>query len=288
MLDNVFFHDHVDGLHTWQRGMVGQIVVEPQGSTYHDPETGAEIRSGTLADIHTTNPLIPGVINGSFREFAYMPIDQVAGVDSTINLRAEPLAGRGTDPSLWFSSTTFGDPYTPMPKAYPGDPLVIRTISANPSVDTLHVDGMRFFKDPRYTDATGNESTPINTFHQMVSEKFTVAMDGGAGGPQHTPGRLPLRQRRRAPHQGRRLGPDPGARRLRPVAAAAAGLPGAGQPGHGQHRHRRPPGRRRPGQSLPGRRTGEVVLDQRGRRQVEHVRQRRPVGVRAPRASPSR
>jgi FtsP/CotA-like multicopper oxidase with cupredoxin domain len=188
VLDNVFFHDHVDGLHTWQRGMVGQIVVEPQGSTYHDPQSGAEIRSGTLADIHTTNPLIPGVITGSFREFAYMPIDQVAGVDSTINLRAEPLANRGLDPSLWFSSTKFGDPYTPMPKAYPGDPLVIRTISANPSVDTLHVDGMRFFKDPRYTDGGGNESTPINTFHQMVSEKFTVAMDGGAGGPQHTPG----------------------------------------------------------------------------------------------------
>ena len=188
MLDNVFFHDHVDGLHTWQRGMVGQILVEPKGSTYHDPTTGAEIRSGTIADIRTDNPLIPGVITGSFREFALMPIDQVAGVDSTYNLRSEPLAGRGTDPSLWFSSTKFGDPYTPLPKAYPGDPFVIRTIAANPSVDTLHIDGMRFYKDPRYVDAAGPESSPINTFHQMVSEKFTVALDGGAGGPQHVPG----------------------------------------------------------------------------------------------------
>ncbi len=188
VLDNVFFHDHVDGLHTWQRGMVGQILVEPKGSTYHDPTTGAEIRSGTIADIHTTNPLIPGVINGSFREFALMPIDQVAGVDSTFNLRSEPVSGRGTDPSLWFSSTKFGDPYTPLPKAYPGDPFVVRTISANPSVDTLHIDGMRFYKDPRYVDNSGPESSPINTFHQMVSEKFTVALDGGAGGPQHVPG----------------------------------------------------------------------------------------------------
>lgn len=188
VLDNVFFHDHVDGLHTWQRGMVGQILVEPKGSTYHDPVTGAEIRSGTIADIHTNNPLIPNVVNGSFREFALMPIDQVAGVDSTLNLRAEPVAGRGLDPSLWFSSTAFGDPYTPMPKAYPGDPFVIRTIAANPSVDTLHVDGMRFSKDPRYADVNGYGSSPINTFHQMVSEKFTVALDGGAGGPQHVPG----------------------------------------------------------------------------------------------------
>ena len=188
VLDNVFFHDHVDGLHTWQRGMVGQILVEPKGSTYHDPTTGAEIRSGTIADIRTTSPLIPGVVTGSFREFALMPIDQVAGVDSTFNLRAEPVAGRGLDPSLWFSSYKYGDPYTPLPKAYPGDPFVIRTIAANPSVDTLHVDGMRFYKDPRYVDAAGPESSPINTFHQMVSEKFTVALDGGAGGPQHVPG----------------------------------------------------------------------------------------------------
>ena len=172
-----------------------------------------------------------------------MPIDQVAGVDSTINLRAEPLADRGLDPSLWFSSTKFGDPYTPMPKAYPGDPLVIRTISANPSVDTLHVDGMRFFEDPRYVDAGGNASTPINTFHQMVSEKFTVAMDGGAGGPQHTPGRLPLRQRRRQAREGRRLGPDPGARRQRPDPAAAARLRRTGHAGHPERGHGRPPGR---------------------------------------------
>ena len=65
---------------------------------------------------------------------------------------------------------------------------MIRTIAANPSVDTLHIDGMRFYKDPRYVDAAGPESSPINTFHQMVSEKFTVALDGGAGGPQHVPG----------------------------------------------------------------------------------------------------
>jgi hypothetical protein len=168
--------------------MVGQILVEPKNSTYHDPTTGAEIRSGTIADIHTDNPLIPGVVKGSFREFALMPIDQVAGVDSTFNLRAEPVAGRGLDPSLWFSSYAFGDPYTPLPKAYPGDPFVIRTISANPSVDTLHIDGMRFYKDPRYVDSAGPESSPINAFHQMVSEKFTVALDGGAGGPQHVPG----------------------------------------------------------------------------------------------------
>ena len=48
--------------------------------------------------------------------------DDVEGVDSTINLRAEPWAdrlGADPDPSLLFSSYRHGDPFTPLPKAYP-------------------------------------------------------------------------------------------------------------------------------------------------------------------------
>ena len=59
-LDNVFWHDHVDGIHGWGHGLVGQLIVEPQGSTYHDPVTGDEVDSGTVVDIHTSNPLVPG------------------------------------------------------------------------------------------------------------------------------------------------------------------------------------------------------------------------------------
>ena len=152
--------------------MVGQIIVEPKGSTYHDPHDGRRdptpARSPTSTQPDNRDSL-PGVVNGSFREFALWTIDQMPGVDSTLNLRAEPWADRpGTrDPSLLFTSYTHGDPYTPLPQAYPGDPFVIRTITANASVDTLHVDGMRFYNENRLrSDHRGRASSPpINTFH---------------------------------------------------------------------------------------------------------------------------
>src|SRR5262249_40241297 len=67
----VFFHEHIDPK-DWDHGLFGAHIVEPRYSTYHDPTTGAEIRSGLLADIHVT-PLdgqpVSADVNGSFREF---------------------------------------------------------------------------------------------------------------------------------------------------------------------------------------------------------------------------
>ncbi|HXC61646.1 MAG TPA: multicopper oxidase domain-containing protein, partial [Nitrospiria bacterium] len=72
----VFWHDHAFGATTWPHGGVGAMIVEPAGSTYHDPKTGAPIRSGPIADIHSTEPIGYG-INGSFRELVVMPHDTV-------------------------------------------------------------------------------------------------------------------------------------------------------------------------------------------------------------------
>lgn len=72
----VFWHDHAFGATTWPHGGVGAMIVEPIGSTYHDPKTGKPIRSGPVADIHTTEPIGYGV-NGSFRELVVMPHDTV-------------------------------------------------------------------------------------------------------------------------------------------------------------------------------------------------------------------
>ncbi|TAL09237.1 MAG: hypothetical protein EPO02_10750 [Nitrospirae bacterium] len=66
-LGTVFWHDHAFGATTWPHGGFGSVIIEPQGSTYHDAQTGKEIRSGPIADIHTTEPVGYGV-NGSFRE----------------------------------------------------------------------------------------------------------------------------------------------------------------------------------------------------------------------------
>ena len=72
----VFWHDHAFGIMTWPHGGFGTLVVEPRGSTYHDPTSGKEIRSGPLADIHTTEPVGDGV-QASFRELVLQLQDTV-------------------------------------------------------------------------------------------------------------------------------------------------------------------------------------------------------------------
>ena len=188
-LDNIFWHDHVDGIHSWGHGLVGQLIIEPRDSTYHDPKTGAEVSSGTYVDIHTNEPVAQGLINGSFRELALWTLDESPVSDSTINLRAEPFGSRGGDPSQLFSSYAHGDPYPIHPQAYAGDPFVIRTVNVGPSVDTLHLDGHRFFTENRFLDNAGKVvQRPTDTIHYGISERYTAILDGGAGGVKQRPG----------------------------------------------------------------------------------------------------
>ena len=192
LMDNVFWHDHVDGIHGWPKGLVGQLIVEPPGSTYHDPVTGAQIRSGALADIRTNSPLAQGQVEGSFRELALWTINNNTVTDSTVNLRAEPWADRLTvdpDPSVLFSSWRHGDPNTPLPRAYTGDPIAIRAINVGMTLDTLKVDGHRFFRENRFLDGENRtKATPTDSVHYGVSERYTAILDGGAGGPEQRPG----------------------------------------------------------------------------------------------------
>ena len=162
------------------------------GSTYHDPVTGAEVDSGTLVDIHTTSALSPGLVDGSFRELALWTInDNDAGAYSTLNLKANPLADR-PDTAHQFSSWTYGDPVTPLPRLYPDDPLVVRTINVSPTVDTLHLQGGRTLLEPRYTHDDGSGPSPagsiIDTIHYGVSEKFTLVFNGSAPDMRMRPG----------------------------------------------------------------------------------------------------
>jgi manganese oxidase len=72
----VFWHDHAFGATTWPHGGFGTFIAEPFGSTYHDPKTGKEVRSGPVADIRTVEPVGHGV-NGSFRELMVQVHDTV-------------------------------------------------------------------------------------------------------------------------------------------------------------------------------------------------------------------
>ncbi|MDR4494327.1 MAG: multicopper oxidase domain-containing protein [Nitrospirales bacterium] len=81
----VFCHDHAFGATTWPHGGFCSLLVEPVGSTYHDPVTGKPIRTGPIADIHSTEPVGYGV-NNSFRELAVQMHDTVP---HTVNIVTE-------------------------------------------------------------------------------------------------------------------------------------------------------------------------------------------------------
>jgi hypothetical protein len=98
-----YFHDHVDALTSWRHGLFGALIAEPPGSTYHDPQSGEEVKSGTIADVHTDSVVSPDV-TGSFRELVmFIQDDNLTthigrSSGSALNLRVEPLEKRGATP----------------------------------------------------------------------------------------------------------------------------------------------------------------------------------------------
>jgi len=183
-----YFHDHVSALSSWRHGLFGALISEPPGSTYHDPQTGEEVRSGPRVDVHT-DQVLSDDITGSFREQVLFIQDDnpltSAGLSSgsTMNLRVEPLDRRRGDPSLLFSSVEHGDPETPLLEANLGDPIVIRgLVSAANDTHTLHVDGHWFRIEPN-----SQTSPPVSTVHIGISERYDLAIPR-AGGPQNMPG----------------------------------------------------------------------------------------------------
>ena len=183
-----YFHDHVDALHAWRHGLFGALIAEPPHATYHDPHSGTPVRSGPIVDVHTDNPVSADII-GSFRELvSFIQDDNLLtrignSSGGTFNLRAEPLAARGRDPTQYFSSRGHGDPETPILESYLGDPLVVRTLVAGTNdVHTFHIDGHWFRLEPFST-----RSPPINTIHIGISERYDLSI-AHAGGPQQMPG----------------------------------------------------------------------------------------------------
>lgn len=186
----VFFHTHVD-FNDWDHGLFGAHIVEPKGSSYHSPRTGAVERAGTLVDVRVDpnaggSPVADGV-DGSFREFMLFlqnnnPVEgRFSQGGGTINLRAEPWRlreGDGLDPAYKFSSVLHGAPRTQTIGAYVGDPIVVRGMGLVERVGGIRFTGHRFHQE-RYTDLSDTrDATFIG-----ISERFDVSLEGGAGGP---------------------------------------------------------------------------------------------------------
>ena len=191
-LRTVFFHDHLFANVHQQHGLFGALIIEEAGATFHNPQNGKELHSGTRAVIRRKD-------GTSFREFALFVHDfaflfdkkgnplnppKVPGSHDDpgvmgINYRAEPMWERlrkKEDPAYIFSSIVHGDPATPILETYPGDELMIRLIDgAHEEQHSFNITGMSWRKelaDLRSPFAASQTLGISEAFNLNITEKY--------------------------------------------------------------------------------------------------------------------
>ncbi|MBI4311070.1 MAG: multicopper oxidase domain-containing protein, partial [Chloroflexi bacterium] len=204
-----YFHSHGDAREQVMHGLMGGLVAEPNGSVYLHPDTLMPMRSGWEAVIGNEDSSIP-----SFREQAlvyhevgdetYQPLDKnnqaLPVIDPTtgsyrpcaraINYRSECFMRRMQltgEESLAYSSYHAGDPPTPMPRSYVGDPMKTRLIhggSEMAHVHHLHGGSDRWRLQP-------NTEAPDVMFKGLVKQPLDVVsksqrLDAQSIGPGET------------------------------------------------------------------------------------------------------
>jgi len=180
-------------------GLFGALFVEPRGSWWTHPETGKPINSGNFADVH--NPLLP-----SFREYGWFfhdeqEIDDLTGqapisphtlqpeATHLINYRAEPMRNRARliqegvvcpdceGEEVHHDSWVFGDPDTPILRAYVGDPIKIRLVHAG--VQETH--SFHYHVHHWLFEHTDMDSEILDVQAISPQTEFTVSPMYGAG-----------------------------------------------------------------------------------------------------------
>ena len=183
-------------------GLFGALVVEPAGSTWTDPETGAALRDGLYADVH-----VPG--GPGFREHVTFlqdaaPNDAVPGTAVALaSYRCEPSTRRRAayerlmeagrldpvrdavaDEEQRHSSWLHGDPATPVLRAYAGDRTRIRVVHAG-----LRGSHVFHLHAHRWRAVAGDERSPIVDATGIgPQEAVTIEPVGGAGSAHRAPG----------------------------------------------------------------------------------------------------
>ncbi len=186
-LNACFFHDHLNPNSHQQHGLFGGLIIEPKGSTYHDPKTDKPIRYGTKAVIKTPS-------GRKFREFGLFVHDFALLFDKDgnalnpppfpgshddpgvmgINYKSEPLRERLNnkydDTSDVFNSKVHGDPVTPILETYPGDEIIIRLLDgAQEEQHIFNIHGMKWKKE------IADKKSPLVQAQTMgISEVFNI------------------------------------------------------------------------------------------------------------------
>lgn len=220
------FGDMADarGEGTQSHGLVGALVVEPEGASWTDPETGEPLAAGLAADVHlpersfrefvivmmeypdNDNPAQPG---GHEHHLAADGIDPVAELRPPgnpmlpVNLRIEPLGWRQyryrkmiesgeldpvrdaqTGEELHHSSWVFGDPDTSVFRAYAGDDTVIRLLHGG--MRDTHVFHTHLHQ--WHVDPEDEDSPIVDSVSISPQQGMTLKLIGGAGSAQRAAG----------------------------------------------------------------------------------------------------
>jgi hypothetical protein len=210
-----------------RHGGYGQLVVEPSGASYFDSITGAPLSSTRTAseaiirassgDFREFNVSMGSNDQQFSRNIVeYQDVIAGAGVNSQfplfnkpvgnqpvfnqVNYSSAPLTTRlglttsppNPDPAweFGFSSTQFGDPATPVLRAFAGDPVVFRlSIGASDQFHVFSVGGHTFPLEPNmWNGGSDKRSQLLQSRSFTAGETGEIEMVGGAGGTTRATG----------------------------------------------------------------------------------------------------
>lgn len=168
-----------------RHGLFGALIVEPEGSTFRDPVTGDPSPSGWRADIY------PGDGGEPYREFVLFFHD---GVDQiryrvAVNYRVARREGANEvvpggpggnvrDPreDTVHDSNIWGDPATPLMRAYDGDRVVIRQLQ--PAYEDHHV--FHLHGHSWHLERGDPSSNLLSNITDSVGTAYDIELEGGA------------------------------------------------------------------------------------------------------------
>ena len=181
-------------------GLFGAIVIEAPGSSWRSPETGEGVDSGTVVDV--LNPFLPALreyVTIFHDEAAVLdkdgnpPVDPVTGqpeATHSINYRAEPMRNRMRlieegevcpgciGEEVHHDSWAFGDPATPVLRAYRGDPTRFHVVHGGvKETHIFHLHVHQWLFDP---DDPGSDQNDSREMSPQGSFTFDVLYGAGS------------------------------------------------------------------------------------------------------------
>ncbi|MFI2709072.1 hypothetical protein ACH495_02925 [Micromonospora sp. NPDC018662] len=212
------FHDHFFANVHQDAGLFGGGTIHDAGCTFHDPKTDDPVTVGTIVSVHCAGGTDYNGRPASAQDYRnvslfiedHVPMFQPNNPATTtddpfvtaqgvpiqpakfpssnddqgvmgINYRLEPFEGRrGADMSRVFSSTTHGDPFTPIPEAFQGDRVKWRIFQL--SQEESHGFNMdyRWRQEPKDTD-----SNVVGAQHIGILEYFEMDVPTTDDGPKY-------------------------------------------------------------------------------------------------------